>query len=354
MWKAVVTVCLFLVLSFIVVTVPDVKVVKDSQKPIVVPDDYGSIQEAIDNASEGDTVYVKEGTYHENVVVNKSLSLVGENVDTTIIDGKPAEGYRIPITIQCDNVSVSGFKLLYGYAGVTAGEVKHCSISGNRIAGGQHGIKLFGTSYSNITKNYLEQIGLSSAIQLSASNYNLVTGNYITSCTEGIQVWTHSTNNTVMENTITNCDDMAIRLQYADNNTVARNYVSYSDIGTCIYVANNNTITHNSYVNNTEPLPLGEWEWYAKTFGYNGSVNIINQNYYSDYNGTDADGDGMGDTPYVMNDENQDTSPLMEPIEIEAIPEFPSWTILPLLLTVALAVTLYRKRLTKPPIISGD
>jgi nitrous oxidase accessory protein len=329
---------------------PQIGIVKAEADAIVVPDDYGSIQEAIDSASEGDTVYVKEGTYHENVVVNKSLSLVGENVDTTIIDGAPSEGYRIPIKIQCDNVSVSGFKLLYGYAGITVGEVKHCNISGNRIAGGQHGIKLFGTSYSNITENYLELIGLSGAIQLSASNYNLVTENYITSCTEGIQIWQHSTNNTVTENTITKCDDIAIRLQYADNNTVARNYVSNSRLGTTIYVANNNTITHNSYVNNTEQLPSGDWEWYAKTFGYNGSVNIINQNYYSDYNGTDGNGDGLGDTPYIINDENQDPYPLMEPIEIKAIPEFPSWIILPLLLTVALAVTLYRKRLVKPPI----
>ena len=329
---------------------PQIGIVKAEADAIVVPDDYGSIQEAIDYASEGDTIYVKEGTYHENLLINKPLSLIGENVDTTVIDGNPPEGYRIPIKIQCDNVSVSGFKLLYGYAGITVGEVKHCSISGNRIAGGQHGIKLFGTSYSNITENYLEQIGLSGAIQLSDSNYNLVTGNYITSCTEGIQVWQHSTNNTVMENTITKCDDKAIRLQYADNNTVARNYVSNSDIGTSIYVANNNTITHNSYVNNTEQLPSGEWEWYAKTFGYNGSQNIINQNYYSDYNGTDGNGDGIGDTPYVINEENQDNYPLMDPIEIEAIPEFPSWIILPLFLTVALVVTLYRKRLVKPPI----
>jgi parallel beta-helix repeat protein len=284
------------------------------------------------------------------------LSLVGENVDTTIIDGKPVEGYRIPITIHCNNVSVSGFKILYGYAGITVGEVKHCRISGNRIAGNQHGIRMIGSSYSNLTKNYFEQIGLSSAIQLSASNCNLVAGNYIKECTEGIQVWHHSTNNTVMENTITDCeentitdcDDVAIRLQYADNNTVTRNYVSYSRLGTSIYVANNNTITHNSYINNTEPLPSGDWEWYAKTFGYNGSVNIINQNYYSDYNGTDTDGNGLGDTPYVFNDENQDPHPLMEPITIEAIPEFPTWTILPLLLTVALAATLYRKQVIKP------
>ncbi|PVX27594.1 MAG: hypothetical protein CW716_01470 [Candidatus Bathyarchaeum sp.] len=341
---------LLMILCSFFVSVPLIEVVDAEADTIVVPDDYSSIQKAIDKASEGDTIYVLEGTYHENLVVNKSISLVGENVDTTIIDGKPSEGYRIPIKIQCDNVSVSGFKLLYGYAGISVGEVKYCSISGNRIAGNQQGIHLIGASYSNVTENYCEQIGLSGAIRLSYSNYNLISGNYIKACTEGIQIMQSSTNNTVTENTIRNCEDVAIRLQYSDNNTVARNYVSYSGLGTSIYVANNNTITKNSYIDNTEQLPSGEWEWYAKTFGYTGSVNIINQNYYSDYNGTDGNEDGIGDIPYVINDENQDPYPLMEPIEIKAIPEFPLWIILPLFLTVTVVVTLYRKKLSKPPI----
>jgi len=338
---------LLLMILCILVAFPNVGTVKAEPKTIVIPDDYASIQAAIDNAADGDTIFVKEGTYHENVVVNKSLSLVGENVDTTIIDGNPPEGYRIAITIHCDGVSVSGFKLLYGYAGIQLVSVKNCSISGNRIAGNQQGILLISTSYSNITENYCEQIGLSGAIRLSDSSYNLVAGNYIRFCTEGIQILQYSANNTVTENTITDCDDVAIRLQYSDNNTITRNYVSNSRLGTTIYVANNNTITKNSYINNTEPLPSGEWEWYAKTFGYNGSVNIINQNYYSNYNGTDNDGDGIGDTPYIINDENQDNYPLMETIEIEAIPEFPSWIILPIFLIISIIVVGYRKKLTK-------
>ena len=99
-------------------------------------------------------------------------------------------------------------------------------------------------------------------------------------------------------------------------------------LGTSIYVANNNTITKNNYINNIEQLPSGEWEWYAKTFGYNGSQNIINQNYWNDYNGTDSNGDGLGDTPYIINEDNQDNNPLMAPIAIEVIPEFPSLTTL--------------------------
>ena len=80
---------LLLVLSSLMVTLPNVEIVKAELRTIVVPDDYFSIQEAIDSALEGDTIYVKKGTYHENLVINKSLSLIGENRDTTIIDGNP-------------------------------------------------------------------------------------------------------------------------------------------------------------------------------------------------------------------------------------------------------------------------
>ena len=50
-------------------------------------DNYTQIQHAIDNASDGDTVFVYNGTYYENVVVDKSIQLIGEDKNTTIIDG---------------------------------------------------------------------------------------------------------------------------------------------------------------------------------------------------------------------------------------------------------------------------
>jgi len=331
-----------LILFAFLVSFPRIEDVTADPKILVVPNEYSSIQEAIDNAVAGDTIYVQRGEYHENLVINKSLSLVGENVDTTIIDGNPPEGYRIPIKIQADNVSVSGFKVLFGYSGISIGNSKYCNISGNRIAYNEHGIILVGCSYSVVTKNYFELVALSSAIQLSYSNFNLITGNYITNCTEGIQVWQYSTNNTVTENTITNCDDVAIRLQYADNNTITQNDVSDSGTGTSVYVANNNSITQNNYINNSEQLPMSEW--YAKTFGYNGSQNFIYKNYWSNYNGTDSNDDGYGDTPYLIDEKNQDNNPSMNPITVEVIPEFPTW-VCAVFLVVSYLVMTFKIRL---------
>ena len=51
-----------------------------------IPPDYQKIQQAINHANSGDTIFIHNGTYFENVVVNKSLSLIGENQNTTIID----------------------------------------------------------------------------------------------------------------------------------------------------------------------------------------------------------------------------------------------------------------------------
>jgi len=63
-------------------------------RTLVVPDNYPTIKAALENAVDGDTVLVKKGVYHENLKVNASISLVGEDRDTTIIDGNPPR--RLP------------------------------------------------------------------------------------------------------------------------------------------------------------------------------------------------------------------------------------------------------------------
>ncbi len=75
---------------------------------IVVPDDYPTIQEAVDAASSRDTVSVKCGIYREHVVVNKPLSLLGEDTNNTVIDGN---GTGCGILVTADYTSVKGLRV---------------------------------------------------------------------------------------------------------------------------------------------------------------------------------------------------------------------------------------------------
>jgi parallel beta-helix repeat protein len=325
MKKALLTaLAIFAFLTSLLVVMQVVEVAKANSITITVPDDYVSIQEAIDNALEGDTIYVKKGVYVENPVVNKSVSLVGEDRDATVID------VTAGLKVESDNVTVTGFTIYDGWHGISLSG-NHCSISGNRITNATNGLVLFG--YENhITGNIFESIGLSSAIQLNFANRNFVTNNYIDTCVEGIQIWQSSNNNTVTENTIINCHNTAIGFQYSNDNTIMRNNITNSGCGTSIYGSNKNVITNNNYVNNS--VQFSAKEDYYLTFGYNISVNTINENYWSDYNGTDNNGDSVGDTPYVIDENNQDNNPLMEPA---IIPEFQSFIFIPILMASVIA-----------------
>lgn len=114
--------------------------------------------------------------------------------------------------------------------------------------------------------------------------------------------------------------------------------------GSVIFVDYNNNgsdvITENNFFNSQIMVGLSV-------------VPIVEKNYWSDYNGTDNDGDGIGDTPYispyVLDEIVQDDYPLIAPLDIEVIPEFPSWTILPLLLTATLVALTIKRRLAKTP-----
>jgi parallel beta-helix repeat protein len=277
--------------------------------------------------------------------VNKSVALIGQDRDSTIID------VTAGLKVQSNNVSITGLTIFDGYDGISL-HANYCNISGNKIKQATHGIVVIG-NYNQITGNTFESIGLSSAIQLNYANENLIKTNYIESCIEGIQIWQNSNNNTITENTLNNCRDTAINFQYSNNNKLIGNTITNSGLGTSIYGSNHNSIYNNNYINNTIQFSANE-EYYL-TFGNPRSVNIISENYWSNYNGTHSNNDAIGDTPYIIDAYNQDNHPKMFPISIPlelpisnpspSVPEFSYLTILPILLTIPIAMKIVRKRL---------
>jgi len=302
--------------------------IKAEPKTITVPDDYATIQEALDRANEGDTIFVKKGVYVENPEICNPVTLIGEDRDTTVID------VTAGLKVESVSVTITGFTIYDGWAGISLSG-NQCVISGNRITNCTNGIVLVGCENNSITGNIFQSIGLSSAIQLNFANRNYVNSNYIDSCVEGIQIWQSSNNNIVAENTIINCQDHAIRFQYSNDNTVTRNNITRSGCGTSIYGSNNNIISNNNYVNNTFQFSANE-DYYL-TFGHNRSVNTINENYWSDYLGSDENNDGKSDAPYVIDEYNKDNCPLMMPYQTSSelqIEPFPTTLVLASIATV--------------------
>lgn len=232
--------------------------------PAVVPDDYPAIQAAVDAAPPGDTVFVRSGIYYEHVVVNKSLSLIGENKDTTVIDG-------LPITPELDyvslfvkdvmNVHIAGFTLRNGPMGLELDHAHHCTITDNRI-----------------DTNYCDGL-----------------------------VLFDSNNNTILQNVIASNDGAGIDLVWSSNNSVVQNAIVNNTCGIQVQDASGNVIYRNNLVDNL---------WQAASTPGSHSVwdNGCEGNYWSDYRQRYANASfdvwGIGDTPYAF-DHNQDHCPLM-------------------------------------------
>jgi parallel beta-helix repeat protein len=75
------------------------------------PGNYTDIQDAINNASDGDTVFVYNGTYQaEWITIDKALSLLGEDKNTTVLDGRYSN--NMIILVESSDVTIHGFTLI--------------------------------------------------------------------------------------------------------------------------------------------------------------------------------------------------------------------------------------------------
>lgn len=130
-----------------------------SRNPITinVPADYSTIQGAIDNAIDGDTISIKAGTYNENIVIDKGVELIGESVGNTIIDGK---GNSNAITIT-NGTDILIYKLTiksqdkYGIYCNSSNDLVSGTIKINFIEGSGWGIVADGNCQLTILNNLI-------------------------------------------------------------------------------------------------------------------------------------------------------------------------------------------------------
>ena len=295
-------------------------------RTIVVPDDYPTINAAIESASDGDTILVRNGTYHENVQVIKAIKLIGEDNQETRIDGNSAEGYWVPLALRHDNAFVSNLNLCNSHVGIQLSTVTNCTVVGNRVVANRFGIESgWNSSGNTIIGNIIASN--SEGIEINGGTNNLIIGNEILSNNIGIYLTEQSYDNSIIGNMIDNNRDYGICIRMSWDNIFVNNTVTNTgENAIAVAFANNNTFRHNNFINNTqqyhdggENVPKDLAPYYV---GYT-SKNIFEENYWSDYHSGDYDGDGEGDSAYTVYTKNTDLTPLAAPVKLPEI-TFPS------------------------------
>ena len=215
----------------------------------------GSIQEAIDSASAGDTILLSAGndnnlTFNENIVINKNIIIKPYGNAQITINPLDTNIPTITITPNGNNSTIQGFIINGGLSGFDI-NANYCTITNNTI-----------------TNN------LNNAINING-NYNVITANNLTNDLDGI-ILQNSSNNIISQNYLTNNNESGLTIK---NNST------------------NNKIYKNFFINNTIQSQVT-----SDSTGNLYSLGIpIGGNYWSNYNGIDANNDGFGDIPYTSN-----------------------------------------------------
>lgn len=331
---------------------------------------YANITSALANAQNGNAIFVHNGTYHENLYVDKNVSLTGENRDTTVIEGYYTYLGNV-LRVVADAVSISGFTIQDNWCGIAILSTGGCLVTANRITnckyqggGGEiyktgRGIMLSDSINVIVTGNLADGNDRDVSIEnaedstieentiVNAASWGVVSegsrritirNNIIENNSyEGIYL-AGSYNNTIVGNTVVHNGDEGIYLGASENNTILGNTVSQNP-GEGIWIdwSSGNCVIGNNLTNNGK---RGIFVWYSnKTLvyhnrifdnsweqGFSNSINTWDNgypsggNFWGNYNGTDSSrgiyqnetgSDGIGDTPYLIAENNLDKYPLM-------------------------------------------
>jgi len=236
-----------------------------SARTIYVPDDYARIQWAVDNATDGDTIIVRDGVFHENIEVDKRLTLRSENGSENCIV-QAADPSNDVFHVVADYVNIYGFTIENGRHGISLDHTENCNIANNNISNNDwEGIELWNSSNNVITGNTMTNDGVVIwGDELRHWNTHTIEGNIVNGKPlyyfknriggkvpeDAGQVILANCTGMLVENLNIRNTDVGIEIGFSSQNTIKNNNVSDSEGGICLGYSSNNSIRGNNISNN--------------------------------------------------------------------------------------------------------
>ena len=220
---------------------------------------YTRIQDAIDNTTDGDTVYVFPGIYNERIRINNSIQLQGADPLTTIIDGQNTSN-DILTCVGTDAV-ISGFTIFncsMSHSCILINQTVNCTLYGNIIHTGGYGVTVQNAQNISIINNTFLQIRTTKtgyiAITLNNCIFSTFSQNKISSWDGGILI--KGTHLRITQNTITNTHrgitDMMNSLPFANKYFIIdENHLNNNKVAIFLAGSRDYSITRNEITNST-------------------------------------------------------------------------------------------------------
>jgi parallel beta-helix repeat protein len=264
-----------------------------------VPEDYKTVQEAIDAADPGTTIWVAPGIYNESLVINETITIIGKLGSEPVFNGG---GSGIAIT------------LLPGASGSI--------IAGIVITNWDQGILIIDATNVKIYDNIMSLINCD-GITLEGSNAadNLIYSNIFQENTVAINLTTSTTSNTIYKNIITS-NNIGLSLKSSGNNITA-NIIAENQVGIDLSNSNNNIIYHNNFVSNDIQVSISTstgntWDNGCPSGGNYWSI-YTSVDLYHGPSQNETGSDGINDTQYTIAINNIDRYPLVHPFSAHDI-----------------------------------
>ena len=302
--------------------------------PILVVKAQATIIIRADGTVEGTDKILRDGNVY-SFLGNISVDFIIVERDNIVIDGanyflentggdSQVESHGIVLS-ERSNVTVKNLQILNFDRGLNMKRCSNITITGNCIyvnSANSVGTHLFSCYKIRIIDNrFVSEVNSGYGILIdnfylssnSVKNF-LLRNSFANLSVAFLNIY--SAQNTIAGSTFSNCTT-CVALQSCEYDKLVGNVFENSEIGIEFKQSSNNTIYHNNFVNNQQNVAIQESDapWLEKSY-VNRWDNGFEGNYWSDYSGTVTSGDGIGSTPHIINEENQDNCPLFDPKKI--------------------------------------